>query len=253
MDGCALISTNGGWNLAIGALTETGRFRTLTAKDGCPIVTGQVQQDRCWAKVGLGVIQSDPAGWIALIPKKLAHTFNHESFAVGYLAEANPGAFAGERRESVRATTTVFHHVLMLLASLAGVGFVRPSVSTLRALWKRPLDWLRGVNPWQLVQPLLALAVVGWVAYALMDPEHPFFWLIVFAPLLLWLRLPGAPPTSGVGQFLSGLVLTTSLTHALFVGDDRYHMTISPVLCILAAAALRRPASGLEPSRPASR
>jgi hypothetical protein len=56
-----------------------------------------------------------------------------------------------------------------------------------------------------------------------------------------------------VGQFLSGLVLTTSLTHALFFGEDRYHMTISPVLCILAAAALRRPASGLEPSRPASR
>src|SRR5690606_5669269 len=29
MDGCALVSTNGGWNLAIGALTETGRFQTL--------------------------------------------------------------------------------------------------------------------------------------------------------------------------------------------------------------------------------
>jgi len=28
MDGCALVSTNGGWNLAIGAITETGRFQT---------------------------------------------------------------------------------------------------------------------------------------------------------------------------------------------------------------------------------
>src|SRR5690606_33913536 len=52
MDGCTLISTNGGWNLAIGALTTTGRFRTLRASDGCPVVTGQVQQDRCWAEVG---------------------------------------------------------------------------------------------------------------------------------------------------------------------------------------------------------
>ncbi|HLV22097.1 MAG TPA: glycosyltransferase family 39 protein, partial [Polyangiaceae bacterium] len=50
MDGCALVSTNGGWNLAIGALTETGRFTTLRAADGCPVVTGQVQQDRCWAE-----------------------------------------------------------------------------------------------------------------------------------------------------------------------------------------------------------
>jgi 4-amino-4-deoxy-L-arabinose transferase-like glycosyltransferase len=47
MDGCALISTNGGWNLAIGALTETGRFQTLRAGDGCPVVSGQVQQDSC--------------------------------------------------------------------------------------------------------------------------------------------------------------------------------------------------------------
>ncbi len=31
MDGCALVSTNGGWNLAIGALTQTGRFQTLHA------------------------------------------------------------------------------------------------------------------------------------------------------------------------------------------------------------------------------
>ena len=32
MDGCALVSTNGGWNLAIGAITETGRFQTLHGK-----------------------------------------------------------------------------------------------------------------------------------------------------------------------------------------------------------------------------
>jgi hypothetical protein len=31
----------------------------------------------------------------------------------------------------------------------------------------------------------------------------------------------------------------TTVTHAVFFGDDRYHLTISPVLCILAAAALR--------------
>jgi hypothetical protein len=98
MDGCAFISTNGGWNLAIGALTETGRFQTLTGRDGCPVVTGQVQQDRCWADVGVAVIARDPFAWLSLVPDKLAHTYNHESFAVGYLSEANPRLFPGERK-----------------------------------------------------------------------------------------------------------------------------------------------------------
>ncbi|MGH7272790.1 MAG: ArnT family glycosyltransferase, partial [Polyangiaceae bacterium] len=49
MDGCALVSTNGGWNLAIGAFPRaTGRFETLRSSDGCRDVTGQVEQDHCW-------------------------------------------------------------------------------------------------------------------------------------------------------------------------------------------------------------
>jgi hypothetical protein len=34
---------------------------------------------------------------------------------------------------------------------------------------------------------------------------------------------------------------TTALTHAVFFGEDRYHMVIVPVFCMLGAAALRRP------------
>jgi hypothetical protein len=32
------------------------------------------------------------------------------------------------------------------------------------------------------------------------------------------------------------------LAHAVFFGEDRYHMVATPVLCLLAAAALRGPA-----------
>src|SRR5258708_26333397 len=36
MDGCALVSTNAGWNLAIGSFPRaTGRFETLRSSDGC--------------------------------------------------------------------------------------------------------------------------------------------------------------------------------------------------------------------------
>src|SRR5207253_7262473 len=80
MDGCALVSTNTGWNLAIGAFPRaTGRFETLRATDGCREVTGQVQQDRCWFSYGAAEIKAAPMRWLALVPKKLAYTFDHES------------------------------------------------------------------------------------------------------------------------------------------------------------------------------
>lgn len=239
MDGCALISTNGGWNLAIGALTETGRFRTLTGKDGCPVVTGQVQQDRCWAERGKEIIARDPLRWLALAPKKLEHTYNHESFAVGYLAEANPTLFAGERRETIRASTTIFHHLLMLGAAFAGIAWVFPHRAALAELFRGRVPSLRAVPLGTWIQLTLFVLVASWVVYATNDPEHPYYWLMVVSPLLLWVRLPGGPPSDRVGFFLAGLVLATTVTHAVFFGEDRYHITISPVLCLLAAAALR--------------
>jgi 4-amino-4-deoxy-L-arabinose transferase-like glycosyltransferase len=66
MDGCALVSTNAGWNLAIGAFPRaTGRFETLRSSDGCREVTGQVQQDRCWLHYGLDQIRQRPGHWLA--------------------------------------------------------------------------------------------------------------------------------------------------------------------------------------------
>ena len=73
--------------------------------------------------------------------------------------------------------------------------------------------------------------------------------VIVVSPLLIWLPLPKGPAKSPAAFYLSGLVLTTTVTHALFFGEDRYHMTISPVLCLLAAAALRPPQDLPEGSR----
>ena len=103
MDGCALVSTNAGWNLAIGSFPRaTGRFETLRSDDGCREVTGQVQQDRCWLEYGIANIESAPGRWLALIPAKLAFTFDHESFAVEYLREARPAAWPEERRVAVR-------------------------------------------------------------------------------------------------------------------------------------------------------
>lgn len=225
MDGCALISTNGGWNLAIGALTETGRFTTLRAEDGCRDVTGQVDQDNCWGRVGKTLILKDPSHWLALIPKKLAQTYNHESFAVGYLAQARPELWPEARQNAWRSGLTVFHHLLMLAASLAAV-----SLSI-------PRQWPLAQHVW--VQAGLLAVAFTFYAYGLNTYDYPLYWGIVIAPLIAILPLPGRPRISAAGYWLWGLVAATTVTHAVFFGEDRYHLTISPMLCILAAAALR--------------
>jgi 4-amino-4-deoxy-L-arabinose transferase-like glycosyltransferase len=224
MDGCALVSTNGGWNLAIGAISDTGRFDTLRAKDGCPIVTGQVQQDRCWAKVGRARIAADPARWLGLIPKKLGHTFDHESFAIEYLREADPRAWPESRRVAGRGLLTFFHRLLLAVAALSVVAFVGT----------RSPDSRKQYAQWGL-----GLAVIALAAYGAADIRHPFFWLPTLLPLAALLPLPGRPEHGPVGRYLLSLLFATALTHAIFFGDDRYHLVVTPVLCILAAAALR--------------
>jgi hypothetical protein len=225
MDGCALVSTNGGWNLAIGALTPTGRFHALHASDGCPVVTGQVQQDRCWAEVGEKAILADPLRWLSLIPKKLGQTFDHESFAVEYLREADPTGWPEARRVAGRALLTVFHQMLLVAAALGLVALPSP---------RR----VGGVG--SVFQTLLLLAVLGFAGYAAQSDEHPFWILPAVLPLLAIAPLPGAPPLPNVDRFLVGWIFVTTLTHAVFFGDDRYHLVVTPALAILAASALRR-------------
>lgn len=239
LDGCALISTNGGWNLAIGALSETGRFRALTPEDGCRGVDGPVAQDRCWAQVGMAAIRRDPWTWLSRIPSKLSHTYNHESFAVAYLAEAQPAAWERDHEWRVMNLMTAFHHVLMFAAALGSLS--RFSRRSWRQHWP---------------QAAVLAALLLYVAYAVSLPERPLYWVGVLIPVLGLLRLPGAPALNPGLLYLFGLLAVTSLTHMIFFGDDRYHLAVSPVFCLLAAAAFRspaqRPASSASPIAPAT-
>lgn len=225
LDGCALISTNGGWNLAISALSETGRFRPLTAADGCVGVDGPVAQDRCWAERGVAAIRADVGAWLSRVPDKLRHTYNHESFAIAYLAEADPATWERDHTWRVMNVMTSLHHALMLVAAFGTVS-------------RFPLRRWR--EHWGQLAILASIAVLA--LYALSLPERPLFWIGVLIPAFGLLRLPGAPPLNAGLSYLFGLLALTSLTHMIFFGDDRYHLAISPALCILAAAAFRRPA-----------
>ncbi len=224
MDGCAFVSTNAGWNLAIGSFPRaTGRFETLRATDGCPVVTGQVQQDRCWMDEGIGWIKQDPARWLSLVPKKLSYTFDHESFPIGYLGEANPSAWPEPRKSKARALLTTTHWVLLSVAALGLVA--RPS--------------LRRGMPALIVQLVALLAILGLALHGMTSDAHPFWPLAVLIMVLGLLPLPGAPSRGRVVGYLVFSVASVAITHAIFFGEDRYHLVITPALCVLAACALR--------------
>lgn len=223
MDGCALVSTNAGWNLAIGAFPRaTGRFETLRASDGCPVVTGQVEQDRCWLHYGLHQIAAHPWHWLKLVPAKLGYTFDHESFAVEYLHEARPETWPESTRRTARDVTTLAHRLLLAAAALGCIAF--PSV-------RRPRAAVVQSAMLGLATALVALAFTA---------DTPVFWPIaVFLAVVPWLPIPGRPEVRPALLLGIALLATTILTHAVFFGEDRYHVVVTPVLALLAAGALR--------------
>jgi 4-amino-4-deoxy-L-arabinose transferase-like glycosyltransferase len=225
MDGCALVSTNTGWNLAIGAFPRaTGRFETLRSSDGCREVTSQVQQDRCWLQYALGQIEAHPGRWLALVPAKLGYTFDHESFAVEYLHEAHPDAWPEPRRTESRDGTTFAHRLLLAAAAFGGIAF--PVIRRMR---------------WAASQGALLVGAGLLVVLAFVTPS-PMFWpLAVWSAIVPWLPIPGHPPVLPALQLALVLLATTIVAHAVFFGEDRYHVVVVPVLALLASAALRLP------------
>jgi len=233
MDGCALVSTNGGWNLAIGSFPRaTGRFETLRASDGCRVVTGQVQQDRCWFAYGLGQIRAHPWHYLALVPKKLGFTFDHESFAIEYLHEARPAAWPESKRAAFRDALSTVHRFLVCAAAFAGVAFVfRRGPRGRRRTRRRTRE---------IVAQGAALVAVLALAGVAVSGDAPRFWpLVVGGAILPWLPLPARPALPDALKLALVLVGTTIVTHAVFFGEDRYHVVLTPVFCVLAASAFR--------------
>lgn len=231
MDGCAVVSTNGGWNLAIGASPRaTGRFEALHASDGCREVTGQVQQDRCWQRQGLAWIGAAPLRWLALVPKKLGYTFDHQSFAVGYLGEADPTAWPEPRRATFRVLLTSTGRALLVLAAFAMVG--RPR-TPFRA---------RAAAP-----HVVGAILVAVLAYGAAFGETFGAWpLAVAIPILALARGLLGPElraeARGLHAYLAFLVGSTCVVHAVFFGEDRYQIVVVPALALLAALGFQRAA-----------
>lgn len=221
MDDCAFVSTNAGWNLAIGSSPRaTGRFSPVTAEDGCGDVRGQVDQDRCFARLGSKWIRQDPVRWIGLADEKLSYTYDHQSFAVGYLAEASPNEWPEERRAFYRRLMTIAQYVLILFAALGALVLPRERAKDMAitfALALAPILFMDGLyrEP-NRIWPLAAL-------------------LPVFAVIP-----PLGRSSGGKVEYLAWCVATLSIIHVLFFGEDRYQVVVTPALVLLAASAFRR-------------
>ena len=85
----------------------------------------------------------------------------------------------------------------------------------------------------------LLVLFTGLIFYGIADEQHPFHWLVMLAPVLAFAPIPGRPYLGAAGRMSMAALLITSLTHVVFFGEDRYHLFLSPVICLLAAAALR--------------
>jgi hypothetical protein len=168
----------------------------------------------------VGEIERRPGHWLGLIPAKLGFTFDHESFAVEYLHEARPLSWPESLRGAVRGWMTSVERALVCAAALGVVALCRQG---------------RGAA-WQGGLALLWLALV----YAACAGD-PMFWpLVLFACVVPWLPVPGAARFPPALLLPVALLATTTVTHAMFFGEDRYHIVVVPVFAMLAAAALRR-------------
>ncbi len=235
MDRCTLVSTNAGWNLVIGAAPgATGKFEFLVGHtpEGAPTCAegGQVEQDRCWFGYGAGIIRRDFSRWLSLVPAKLHYTLDAEWFPINYLREARPDLVSAETHIAWGRVLTGGSFGLIALAALASLG--------------HPLG-RKGSNAIPLssyaIQLALLAALSALVVVGLSGTSSPIAWpLGVAACLLPMLSLPGAPPRKSGEWIVAAMIVTTLVTHAIFFGEDRYHLVITPAFALLAAGLGRR-------------
>ncbi|MCC6521096.1 MAG: glycosyltransferase family 39 protein [Polyangiaceae bacterium] len=215
--GRCTLSLNAGWNLLIGTdAAARGKYAPLVVPEGCAEVPGEAEQDACFARAAWGRIGADPAGWLALAPRKLAGTFDVCNAGGWYLHASNPDAFGAPARTALGVVEIAFERGV-LLAALVGAA-PRRRARGARASTARLLV---------LVGLVAALTPAGWIAFVGLIGA-------------LALRRPG--PLHGASPHLAVLatLLVTAVVHVVFFGEGRYVVPALPSLVALAALGLCR-------------
>ncbi len=203
------VSANGGWNLLIGTDPDAhGTWRQLDVPAECREVWDEAAKDACFGSVAWSRIRADPAEWLALVPSKLASTFDLGGTGPSYLSRSRPDLMP---RWLVLVLGGVDTLVARAALGAALVGFA----------------WPRG--RWLVLCRVLAAA-------SLVCLLSPHAWPGYVALLLL------VPLAAGLGRqrplvlVAWSVLLATVLTHAAVFGASRYSLLVLPWVFALALA-----------------
>jgi len=214
MQQCALVSVNGGWNLAIGEQTQSGAWQEIRVPEACREVFQEAAKDACFGREARSAIVRAPLAWIAKMPAKLRATFDYLGAAPWYLHAANAEAFPYGAKVALGAIETL---VVRLLLAAALVFVFRSGGRVAKACAAV------GLFACVLVPGAMAVLALGFGLVALGSSRPPI-----------------VPLTAAV-------VLGTAATHAVFFGAGRYGLVIVPfVSCVaflLARSGVRKHAS----------
>lgn len=220
MDRCALVSVNGGWNLLIGAQTETGAWQELKVPEPCREVFAEAAKDACFEREAKKDIAAAPLAWLARAPSKLHATFDYLGAAPWYLRESNGGRFSDAAKTALGAVETAVVRVLLLGALAAAALLHGPRARARRALAAMgAVASLTLHGAWGYVALALTLALLGPRALA---------------------RAPVVVPAAGLA------VVVTAAVHAAFFGAGRYGLVVVPFVTALAfVRRAEEPSAGL--------
>jgi len=212
MERCALVSVNGGWNLAIGTQTETGGWHEITVPEACKTVFQEAAKDACFGREAMKVIAREPLKWLARAPAKLRMTFDYFGAAPWYLHASNASSFPERAKLALGAFETLVSR-LFLAAALVAVLKMRP----------RRTGALGAIRT--------ALVALGLLACVLVPGTIGYLALALAVTALGWRELGRAPL---VVPFSAAVILATAATHAVFFGAGRYGMVVVPFVTMLA-------------------
>jgi hypothetical protein len=206
--GACTLSTNGGWNLLIGAQPgATGAWQAVEVPEACKDVFGEASTDRCFAREARSDIALAPGRWIALAPKKLHATFDYGGAGGYYLFLASPAAFPWRAVIAAGAVETLYERAALALALLASAAAGAPRPRARRAL--AALGLLSLFSPWAWVGVVALCGALGLAG-------------------VRWLR---AHPVHACALCV---IASTALVHAVFFGAPRYALVTAPATVALA-------------------
>jgi 4-amino-4-deoxy-L-arabinose transferase-like glycosyltransferase len=208
MNRCALVSVNGGWNLLIGATTETGSWEPMPVPAECATVWDESGKDACFERAAWRDIGRSPTRWLARAPAKLAATFDYFGAAPWYLHASNATAFDEHAKMVLGAVETIVCR-LLLLGALVACGRLPGKRARLR----------KGLA---MAGAIAAVTLHGWVGYAAVPVVAACCGVRALA------RGPVLVPIAAV------VIGATAAIHAVFFGAGRYGLVVAPFVALLA-------------------